>query len=315
MQSQRAKTAPIAIATHVHSAHSWRETSYICYRPIIAAARGLSITINRSNPLAHSPRLIAQDPPTQDASLKLLIPIIRTGIIAAAVVITGLLTLRAFTDHELQKTNEALERMNADLQKRIEVREKMIDRLTRSRRLAHLQISDQTIDSSGKIASTDLNFIELDDDGSELARQSFTLPGDVIYVDAWTIKFSHDLVAAGDPLAGHTLVLLRRMYSDKLAPADGPEIDTPGAVPPAYAVSDAGKFEQQVWKQFWSIATDSKLATSLGVRVAQGEAVYKRVRTGQTFELIVDAAGGMSLTPIDPDVSLSFVDGPAKGDK
>jgi hypothetical protein len=36
----------------------------------------------------------------------------------------------------------------------------------------------------------------------------------------------------------------------------------------------------------------------MGVRIAQGEAVYKPVRTGETYELLVDAAGGMSLKPL-----------------
>jgi hypothetical protein len=39
----------------------------------------------------------------------------------------------------------------------------------------------------------------------------------------------------------------------------------------------------------------------MGVRVAQGEAVYKPVKMGQSYELVVDAVGGMSLTPLAPD--------------
>ncbi len=36
------------------------------------------------------------------------------------------------------------------------------------------------------------------------------------------------------------------------------------------------------------------------------EAVYKPVRKGQAFELIVDATGGMSLAPLsDEDLALS----------
>lgn len=244
--------------------------------------------------------------------MKLLVPVIRTGIIAGAMIFAAMLALRAFTEHELRSVNEELTRLNTEMQQRLDMREQMIERLSRSRRLAHLRIGEQSIDGTGKIVSTNVLFIELDENGSELARQTFELPGDVIYVDAWTIKFALDRVAAGDPLAGRTLVLLRRMYSDKLAPADGPEIDTPGAIPPAYAVSDAGQFELQLWKQFWRIATDAQIASALGVRVAQGEAVYKRVRSGQTFELIVDAAGGMSLTPFDSNLSLSLVDGPAE---
>ena len=41
------------------------------------------------------------------------------------------------------------------------------------------------------------------------------------------------------------------------------------------------------------------------VVTAQGEAVYKPVRTGQRYELVVDAAGGMSFMPL-PDAPARF---------
>ncbi len=49
------------------------------------------------------------------------------------------------------------------------------------------------------------------------------------------------------------------------------------------------------------------LVAAVGIRVAQGEAVYKPVRPGRTYELIVDAAGGMSLLPL-PDVTAKVDD-------
>jgi len=240
---------------------------------------------------------------------KLLVPVIRTTIVATALVIIAILVQRGFTEHELKQANEELRRLNEQMQQRLETRQRMIRRLSTTRRIAHLRIGEQQRSVDGDTISTTVELIELDEQGAELARQTFTLPGDVVFVDAWTVKFGHGDVANGNPLTGRTLVLLRRMYSDQLAPVEGPLIDTPGAAPPAYAVSDAGRFEQQIWKHFWTIASDATLAESMGVRVAQGEAVYKRVRSGQTYELIVDAAGGMSLTPIAAeDQALSLKD-------
>jgi hypothetical protein len=83
-----------------------------------------------------------------------------------------------------------------------------------------------------------------------------------------------------------------------MAPIDGYAIDTPGGIPPGYASTDVSRFEQRVWKHFWEIAVSAELAASMGVRVAQGEAIYKPVMTGQEFDLVVDAAGGISLTPV-----------------
>ena len=96
-------------------------------------------------------------------------------------------------------------------------------------------------------------------------------------------------------------MLLRRIYSDRMAPKDGFVIDTPGAVPPGYAVGEAGNYQKRLWEQFWQLATDAQLAAATGVRVAQGEAVYKPVRLGQWYELIVDGVGGMNLMPLPAD--------------
>ena len=35
-----------------------------------------------------------------------------------------------------------------------------------------------------------------------------------------------------------------------------------------------------------------------GIRVAQGEAVYKPMKPGETYELRVEAVGGMTLVPV-----------------
>src|SRR5204862_5920567 len=131
--------------------------------------------------------------------------------------------------------------------------------------------------------------------GTELARQNFTLPGDVVFVDAWTVKFDPERVGEGDPLRGKTLVLLNRVYTDHMRPADGFRIDTPGAIPPGYAAGDIGRFEQQLWANGWEIASDRHRAEEMGGRVAQGEADYKPTQIGQTYELIVDAVGRTSL--------------------
>ena len=228
-------------------------------------------------------------------------PFLRTTL--ATVILGGIVVLGIwgliFRENEIRIAQ--LEAANAKLQQMVEKREAMIDRLSRSRRVANIQIQAQKIDEDGNIEETDLLFIELDEQGSELARQQFTIPGDVLFIDGWTVKYFPDQVAQGDPLHGRTILLLRRLYSDQMAPRDGFVIDTPGAVPPGYAAGEIGKFEQMIWQQFWRLATDAELAASMSVRVAQGEAVYKPVREGQVYELIVDAVGGMSLTPMTDD--------------
>jgi len=222
---------------------------------------------------------------------------IRTLIVTAAVSAVVLVIFWQLRLNEQEKEIAELEALNAEMETRLAERQGMIDRLGRTTRLAHIEVSDQRTGDDGTL-ETDILFIELDAEGSELDRQTFTIPGPVLFVDVWTVKFDHESVAVGHPLRGRSLVLLRRIYSDQIRPADGFPIDTPGAVPPAYAAGEIGRFEQKVWEHFWDIAGDAGLAESMHVRVAQGEAVYKSVRPGQRFELVVDNAGGISLTPM-----------------
>ncbi|MHC4220549.1 MAG: hypothetical protein ACYSU7_19095 [Planctomycetota bacterium] len=199
---------------------------------------------------------------------------------------------------DLRRALDEMAALQQEMDQRLEAKEAMIQRLNRSRRLAHIHVEEQRADAEGNVQETDLLFVELDDAGGEIARQQFTLPGEVVFVDAWAVKFHHNDVAEGNALRGQTLLLLRRIYSDRMAPIDGYPIDVPGAIPPGYAVGEIASFEKRLWEHFWEIATDPDLAAGMGVRVAQGEAVYKPVRVGRAYELTVDATGGMSLLPL-----------------
>ena len=181
----------------------------------------------------------------------------------------------------------------------IATREATIERLGRDRRVARIEVLDRQEGPPGEDPTTLLRFIELDDEGREIARREMDVPGDVIYVDAWTARFPAESVAsADDPFRDRTLVLLRRIYSDRMPPRDGIPIDTPGGVPDGYAGSEEARFEQAIWKRFWTLASDPEAADGAGIRVAQGEAVYKPMRPGESYELRVEAAGGMTLIPV-----------------
>lgn len=232
--------------------------------------------------------------------MTLLIRTVTVLFLTAALVL--LVMWRVGFDQQ-QRAIDALTAENQQMEQQLEQRKQMIERLGRHRRLAHIEVLDQRSDDDGsgdidRVAETDILFIEVDGNGRELARRTYTIDGDVLFLDALTVKFDHEFVAHGHPLYGRTLVLLRRIYSDRVAPMHGLPIDTPGSVPAGYAGSDLAAFEQRVWEHFWEIATDAETARRFGVRIAQGEAVYKPVESGQNYELIVDAAGGMSLVPL-----------------
>jgi hypothetical protein len=224
--------------------------------------------------------------------------VLRTLVVTA--VLAGLTIVAYFQIRadEQSRAMRELQAQNDRVKAKLAVRERMIDRLTRQRRLAHIKVLDQRVAADGGIDESSILFVELDDDGAEIGRRAFTIPGDVLFIDAWTAKFDHEQVAVGHPLRGCTLVLLRRMYSDRMAPADGFAIDTPGAIPAGYAASDMAAFERRVWEHFWEIGENAEMAAAMGVRVAQGEAVYRPIIAGRTYELRVDASGGMNFVPL-----------------
>ncbi len=240
--------------------------------------------------------------PTFGSLMRILLLTIVFGGVVAVTIWYGILDRERALRAEITMLEQ---KMDAE----IETRDAMIERLGRTSRMARIEILDQKSDLGNEVLSTDLRFIEVDEQGAELGRRTFTIPGDVLFIDAWTVRFDHEQVAQGDPFAGRSLILLRRIYSDRMSPLEGLPIDTPGGVPDGYALSEEARFERAVWRGFWKLATDAGEARRLGVRVAQGEAVYKPVRSGQIFDLIAEASGGLTMMPIsDEDSTLAVVE-------
>ncbi len=185
------------------------------------------------------------------------------------------------------------------------------ERLMRERRVAEVIVSGQERDADGVVQHTEIQFLELDRDGHPLTPRTFCLAGQVIYFDGLVIKFDKDLVAAGDPLRGHSIILFRRVFSEEVAPKDGPLIDPERDIPDVFRVNPrASDVERRLWQRFWTYATDPAAAAKEGVRVAQGEAVYAPMTAGQRWTLTLDADGGLNLRPLGPAATQAARRGP-----
>lgn len=227
-------------------------------------------------------------------------------ILVLTTILAGVVATVVYRDWlmEERRLRAAVSEAEARMQLQIEAKQQMIDRLGRSRRVAHIEILDQEFQGEKQQPeSTTLRFIELGDDGGELARQDVTIPGDIMFIDAWTARFPTEDIANNHPMRGKTLILLRRIYSDRMEPRHGTPIDTPGSIPSGYAATEPARYERAIWSRFWDIATDAETAAGMGVRVAQGEAVYKPVRKGEQYQLVVESQGGMTLAPLSSDAS------------
>lgn len=199
---------------------------------------------------------------------------------------------RLFEDPDAARLREENRRLQVERQ----TLQKVVARLTGERRVAHLLVTDQTRHPDGSVARTVIKFQELGPDNEPLDVREFQVQGDVIYFDGLVIKFEESDETTDDMLRGKSLVLFRRVFGESQAPEDGLPIDPLREIPDVYqADDDPTPIERDIWLRFWDYATDPAAAAEVGVRVAQGEAVYNRFRKGQFWVLTLENDGGLNL--------------------
>lgn len=211
---------------------------------------------------------------------------------------------------ELQQVNVRLGSLQNELDstrvelaekiQRIEKLETAMHLLKTDQRLAQLKVLSIDKDENGQAVSSQLEFVELSPSGDPLSPpKRFTLPGDLIYIDNWVVKFEDAYVEKADIERGTSLVLFRRIFSEKQLPSQGVSLDEIGMRPQAYARGGAmSEFEKRLWGEFWEFANDSKKAAELGIRAANGEAISIQVREGMSYNLRLRSSGGLSFQPV-----------------
>ncbi len=166
-------------------------------------------------------------------------------------------------------------------------------RLSRSRRVAQVDVVDQLPDAQGR-SVTAMIWHEIGEDGLLSAPLQLEVVGDLVYFEAAVIKFEHHHVGDADPGRSASLAVFRRVFGEHQAAASGPELND--ALAPRLGLTDGEDApDARLWDLFWRLMEDPQLAAKYGVRVAQIEAPAVRVRSGQVWEVTLDAAGGLNL--------------------
>ena len=207
--------------------------------------------------------------------------------VLALIGVVGLLFYR----HQTSAQNRIVELET----KNFELRD-VIGRLGAERRVADFVVAEQNRDSAGKLHTT-LFMVEYDRNGKATPARSFVVVGDRVHVDALVIKFDAQDLEKNDPLRGHSLLLLEKIYGDAQAPADGAAIDVPAQIPRLYRDADpkVSAFEQALWKQFWQLVTDGSLRRQHRVKVAHGMGVFVPPEPGKRYTLTLQADGNPTL--------------------
>jgi hypothetical protein len=170
--------------------------------------------------------------------------------------------------------------------------------LKHSERRAQVEVLQQEKDAAGRTVNT-LRFRELDPDGTPVGpARDFQLVGDEVYIDTLVIKFEDHFIEQGDPLKGKALLLLRRVFSNQVAPDQGYRLDKEYEAPEVFASRKAPtEFERDLWKRFWEVANSAELQKKMGVEAAHGQAVYGRLQPNKVYLLIMRSTGETSFPP------------------
>ena len=201
---------------------------------------------------------------------------------------------RQALQNQLREQKETIVKLEQDKQ-RLEAYLKILKHIDRR---ARVEVLRQANDLAGNLQTT-IRFTETDDTGKPLsASRELTLPGQEVYFDTLVIKFDDHFVEQGDPLKGQALMLFRRIFSSTMRAEDGFVIDKEGQIPETYAGRQAPTdFEKDLWKRFWELANDEKLAKEHGVRAIHGDAPYMRLEPDRVYEICLRSTGEVIITP------------------
>jgi hypothetical protein len=205
---------------------------------------------------------------------------------------------------ELESKAQEVETLEVELEEKsqqIERLETAMLLLKTDQRLAKLTVVNIERDADGKALRSELEFVELSPTGEPLDDpKRMELPGDLIYVDNWIVKFDDEYIENGDIERGTSLCLFHRIFSDQQIPSEGFSLDEIGMRPQAYAQGGAmSEFEEKLWADFWEFANDEQRAREMGIRAAHGEAISIKVKEGKAYTIELRSSGGLSFQPMD----------------
>jgi len=192
-----------------------------------------------------------------------------------------------------------LETRIGDLEREMTELKLYAERITAARRVAQVNVMEQRPGADANGPVTVMRWQQIGSDGELGLPEIIEIRGTQAYFEALVIKFDYDLIGADD--SGETnLALFKRTFGDYQAPVTGYRLDQTA---PTFSTATTEEYARQkkIWERFWALTTDSELAKTLGVRVAQIEAPSVKVEPGQIWEIALDAAGGLNLKLLATD--------------
>lgn len=214
------------------------------------------------------------------------------GIVAAVVLIAaGAFWWRHVT------TNRTIE----DLLNENEGLKTAISNLSDERQIGYAKVlSQETRDGQ---LYTKLLFVEVDptDYTRHILKKEYEVAGDVVHFDMLIVTFGDALVKDGKERA---MYLWRRVYGEKMTPAQGFPIETAGQPSPRYTQLSAKlsiEDKKLFWDEIWQLSNNPKRLENLGIKAVFGNAVYRQLKPGLIYVFKVSNTGALN-PEIIPDL-------------
>ena len=168
---------------------------------------------------------------------------------------------------------------------------KALTNLKREDQIGYAKVVAQEM-RDGELYTT-IKFVETarDDKLNKILEKQYTIAGDIIHFDALIVKFGSKMVMDGKTRA---LYLWRRVYGEKMTPAEGFEIEEPGAEPQRYKdLLEALPIESRkmFWSEIWELANDTEKLAQYDIDAIYGNAVYWKLREGLIYVFKINSTG------------------------
>lgn len=178
---------------------------------------------------------------------------------------------------------------------------KALTNLKREDQIGYAKVINQEM-KDGELITT-IRFVETARDNKlkKILEKEYTIEGDIIHFDALIVKFGSKMVMDGRTKA---LYLWRRVYGEKMTPAEGFPIEEPGAEPQRYKdLLEALPIESRkmFWSEIWELANDTEKLAEYDIDAIYGNAVYWKLREGLIYVFKISSSGQV-YPEIVPDI-------------
>jgi hypothetical protein len=168
---------------------------------------------------------------------------------------------------------------------------KALTNLRREDQIGYAKVIRQEM-KDGELFTT-IRFVETARDNklNKILEKEYTISGDIIHFDALIVKFGSKMVMDGRTKA---LYLWRRVYGEKMTPAEGFPIEEPGAEPQRYKDLLAAlpiENRKMFWTEIWELANDTEKLAQYDIDAIYGNAVYWKLREGLIYVFKINSTG------------------------